>query len=160
MSTELVLRKELLALLKGGQAHLGFKAFEDFPLEHINTKIPNMQYTFWQLLEHIRRSQKDILEFIQNPVYEAMRWPQDYWPAVDEKADELAWQATLNGILLDRADLELMIQDESIDLLAELPYAPGYTYLRELLLVADHNAYHIGEFSIVRGILGFSNNES
>lgn len=160
MFNDPVLRKELLSLLKGGQAHGGYKAIEDFPPEHINTKIPNMQYTFWHLLEHIRRAQKDILEFIHNPTYEALRWPQDYWPAEDEMADELAWQTTLDGIRLDMADLQRIVQDESIDLLSELPFASGYTYLRELLLVADHNAYHLGEFSIVRGILGFSNNET
>ncbi len=153
MSASEVLRKELTALLRGGQAHLGFRAVDNFHAQHYNTLIPNMPYTFWHLLEHIRRTQRDIIGFIIRPDYQELRWPQDYWPAVDEQATAEDWQTTVTAIQADLNTLEAMVQDEGIDLAAELPFAPGYTYLREVLLVADHNAYHIGEFAIARGIL-------
>ena len=158
MSASEVLRKELTALLRGGQAHLGFKAIENFPARDYNTLIPNMPYTFWHLLDHIRRSQRDIIDFIIRPDYQELRWPEDYWPSVDQQATEADWQTTVTAIHADLNTLVVMIQDEGIDLTADLPFAPGYTYLREMLLVADHNAYHLGEFAIVRGILGLWEN--
>ncbi|OJX38926.1 MAG: hypothetical protein BGO78_11965 [Chloroflexi bacterium 44-23] len=159
MTASDVFRKELAALLKGNHAHMGFKAVDNFPALHFNTLIPNMPYTFWHLLEHIRRTQRDIIDFIIRPDYQEMRWPQDYWPAVDEQATVEIWHTTVIAIQTDLNTLEAMVEDEKIDLAAELPYAPGYTYLREVLLVADHNAYHLGEFAIVRGILGLWNQD-
>ena len=113
-----------------------------------------MPYTFWHLLEHIRIAQWDILDFIRNPDYEERAWPEGYWPAPDAEADLQQWNQTIAAIRADMAELQAMVQDPTTDLYADLPHAPGYTILREMLLVADHNAYHIGEFGILRQVIG------
>ncbi|GAB4572958.1 MAG: DinB family protein [Anaerolineae bacterium] len=155
MSADSVLREQLLALLRGGNAHMTFdQAVADFPPEHYNTRPPNVDYSSWALLEHIRLAQWDILDFIRNPNYKWPQWPEDYWPAPDAVADEAAWQATLDGYRADLAALEALVQDPATDLHAPIPHAPDYTLLREILLVADHTAYHIGEFGILRQIMG------
>ena len=154
MTEDEVLRKELTALLTGGQAHLGFQAVEGFPHAEYNTHIPNMDYTFWHLLEHIRVAQRDILDFMIDPDYKELRWPEDYWPAKDSVCTDAEWQITWNMIQADQSRLCLLVNDPSIKLTSPLPNTPKYTYLREILLVADHNAYHLGEFAIARGILG------
>lgn len=149
------LREQALALLRGGHAHMTLaQAVDNFPLEHINTRAPNVSYTFWHLLEHIRIAQWDILEFVRRPDYTSPPWPEGYWPdpAADATLDR--WQETLNAIQADRDALLAMVQDPSVDLTAPLPHAPDYTLLREVLLVADHTAYHVGEFAILRQVAG------
>ncbi|MBN2472032.1 MAG: DinB family protein [Anaerolineae bacterium] len=155
MNAEQILREQLLALLRGGNAHMTFEqAVADFPPEHYNTRPPNIDYSPWELLEHLRIAQWDILDFIRNPAYEERLWPEGYWPAPDTEADETTWQATLAAIRADMAALEAIVQNPAADLTATLPHAPEYTLLREILLVADHNAYHIGEFAILRQVMG------
>lgn len=155
MNADQALREQLLALLRGGNAHLTLDhAVTDFPPEHYNTRAPNVDYTFWALLEHLRIAQWDILDFIRNPDYTMPNWPDDYWPAPDTVADEAAWQSTLDGFRADMAALEALVEDPATDLTADLPHAPGYSILREILLVADHNAYHLGEFAILRSVMG------
>ena len=150
-----VLREQLLQLLRGRNAHLSFEdAVSSFPPESINTKPPNVLYTPWHLVEHIRIAQWDILEFMRDPEHISPKWPEGYWPPPDEVTNESGWKRSIESFGTDLKDLEAMVQDDEIDLMAELPHAPGYTYLREILLVADHNAYHIGEFSILRQIMG------
>lgn len=150
-----VMREQLLALLRGGNAHLTFEqAVADFPLEFINRRPPNVPYTPWHLLEHLRIAQWDILEFIRNPQHVSPEWPKGYWPAADEQADAARWQQTLAEFQADMQALQDLAANPATDLLAEIPHAPGYTILREILLVADHNAYHIGEFAILRQIMG------
>ena len=154
MSADTVMREQLLALLRGGNAHLGFEqAVADFPLEHINTKPPHVPYTFWQLLEHIRIAQWDILEFVRNPDHVSPAWPAGYWPAPQEQVDAPRWQKTLADFRADLQALETLVMDPQTDFFAPLPHAPGYTIFREVLLVADHNAYHIGELAILRQIV-------
>jgi hypothetical protein len=154
MSENQVMRNQLLALLRGGNAHLTFdQAVADFPVEQINRRPPNVPYTPWHLLEHVRIAQWDILEFIRNPDHVSPAWPAGYWPAPEAQADEAQWQQTLDRFQADLKALEGLVADSSIDLLAEIPHAPGYTILREILLVADHNAYHIGEFAILRQVM-------
>lgn len=148
-----ILREQLVNLLDGGHAHQTFdQTVADFPLARINTRPPRVSYSFWHLLEHIRIAQWDILDFINNPDYVTPKWPQDYWPAHDQEADAAQWEQTINAIRADTAALKAIVEDPTIDLASELPYAPGYTYVREILLVADHNAYHIGEFAILRQV--------
>jgi hypothetical protein len=154
MSIDKVIREQLLALLRGGNAHLGFDdAVANFPPEHINTKPPNVPYTPWHLLEHIRIAQWDILEFVRNPAHVSPSWPEGYWPAPDERADQGRWQQTINEFRADLKAIEDLVTDPNTDFFSPIPHAPGYTIFREILLVADHNAYHIGEFAILRQVM-------
>ena len=155
MTNESVLREQLLKLLQGGNAHISFdNVIEDFPIDMINERALNVQYTPWHLLEHIRIAQWDILEFVRNATHISPKWPDGYWPMVDQTADEMKWQETIDGFRSDMEELQAIAADLSIDLTAPIPHAPDYTVLRELLLVADHNAYHIGEFAILRQVMG------
>lgn len=155
MPTDQSLRTHVVNQLTARQAHLTFDdVVADFPMDRINERPPHVSYTPWQLLEHIRIAQEDILDFIQDPDYTAPDWPDDYWPAPDATANAAQWGATLEAYRADLAALVDIVQDEEIDLMAEIPHAPGYTYLREALLVADHTAYHVGEFAILRQVMG------
>jgi hypothetical protein len=155
MTDDGVLREQLIQLLRGGNAHLRFdEAVKSFPVEFINTRPPNVPYTPWHLLEHLRLAQWDILEFMRAPEHVSPKWPDGYWPPEDSVADEIEWKKTIDTFSADLKALQGIVLDGEIDLLAEIPHAPGYTFLREILLVADHNAYHIGEFSIFRQIMG------
>ncbi len=155
MNSDTVVRQQLLALLRGGNAHMSFdQAVADFPMEAINTFPPNVPYSPWHLLEHLRIAQWDILEFIRNPLHISPEWPKGYWPQVDEKADHQAWDQTIHQFHTDLGDLQTLVQDPDVDLYTDLPHAPGYNILREILVVSDHNAYHIGEFAIVRQVMG------
>jgi hypothetical protein len=153
VNAEKVIREQLLALLRGGNAHMVFdEAVADFPMERINTRPPKVPYTPWHLLEHIRIAQWDILEFIRNPHYVSPPWPEGYWPDRDAKADEAAWRKTIESIRADRRALEEMVLNPDTDLYSPIPHGNGQTIFREILLVADHNAYHIGEFAILRQV--------
>lgn len=150
-----ILREQLFQLLRSQNAHLSFSdAVKSFPLEFINTRPPDVPYTPWHLIEHLRIAQWDILEFMRSPEHVSPKWPEGYWPPPDAVADESEWKKTIDSFSADLKAVEGIVQDRKIDLLAEIPHVPGYTYLREILLVADHNAYHIGEFSILRQVMG------
>ncbi len=149
------LRKQLLALLRGGNAHMPLEdAVADFPMEAANRQPPNVSYTPWHLLEHLRLTQWDILDFIRNPNYVYRKWPEDYWPAPGEQADAVKWRDTISRFQADQDALASIVQDPAVDLTADLAHAPGYNILREILVVSDHNAYHIGEFAILRQVMG------
>lgn len=155
MDADKVVREQLLYLLRGGNAHLTFdQAVAEFPLECINVQPPNVSYTPWHLLEHIRIAQWDILEFVRDPNHVSPPWPDGYWPALDEEGDEAQWGQTLSDFRTDLRALQELVENLNTDLYADLPHAPGYTVLREILLVADHNAYHIGEFAVLRQVMG------
>lgn len=155
MSADEVVREELLALLRGRNAHMSFEqAVAGFPTEHINTQPPNVPYTPWHILEHIRIAQWDILEFIRNPDHVSPDWPAGYWPAHDEQADASRWEETINDFHADNQALQDIVTDPDTDFFAPIPHAPDYTIFREILVVADHNAYHIGEFAILRQVMG------
>jgi hypothetical protein len=148
------LRKQLVDLLNGGNTHMPFQAaVADFPPEAINQVPPNLAYSTWQLLEHLRITQRDILDFIRNPPYLPLNWPADYWPPKNAQVDETAWHHTIQSFREDSHNLENLVLDPATDLIADLPHAPGYTILREILVVADHNAYHIGELAILRQVM-------
>ncbi len=150
-----VLRKQLLMLLRGGNAHMPFdEAVANFPVEAMNRMPPNGSYTPWHLLDHLRRTQKDILEFIRDPDYVSPPWPEGYWPGKDEQADKAQWHQTIAQFRADMKTLIELVEDPQTDLTADLPHAPGYSILREVLTVSDHNAYHIGEFAILREVMG------
>jgi hypothetical protein len=149
------LRVQIKALLQGGNAHMSFDdAVANFPMEYINTNPPNVPYTPWQLLEHLRITQWDILEFIRNPKHVSPDWPKGYWPAQDAQADPVAWTKTIAAFCDDLESLVQLANDTSVDLYTPLPHGSGQNVLREFLLVADHNAYHLGEFAILRQVMG------
>jgi hypothetical protein len=154
MNADQLLRKQLVVLLRGNQAHMTLEdAVDSFPLEYANALPPRVPYTPWHLLEHIRITQWDILEFIRNPKYVSPPWPEGYWPARDARADGNAWHNTLQSYLADRHALEAIVLDPATDLSAPLPAGDPYTVLREILVVADHTAYHTGEFAILRQVM-------
>jgi hypothetical protein len=152
---EQALRAQLADLLERGNAHMAFEqAVADYPMEQSNTVFPNGSYTAWHLLEHLRRAQWDILDFIRNPAYQEQEWPKDYWPAQDERATVAMWQETIRAFLADRAALCAIALDPATDLYAPIAWGDGQTVLRELLVVSDHNAYHVGEFAVMRQAMG------
>lgn len=149
-----LLREQLLSLLRSQNAHMSFdEAVADFPMDQINTRIPNGSYTPWHILEHLRLTQRDILVFMTDPDYEEPKWPDDYWPAKDANATPDEWEQTIAGFRTDLAELERLVQDESFDLEKEVPWGNGQTHVREFMLVADHNAYHVGEFGVLRQVM-------
>jgi len=150
-----VLREQLLHLLRGGNAHMSFdEAVADFPMRFINARPPNVPYTPWHLIEHLRIAQWDILEFVRNPAHVSPDWPEGHWPPREAQADRQTWDNTIAAFREDLQAVQDMAADPAIDLFAAIPHAPSYTIFREILLVADHNAYHIGEFAILRQVMG------
>lgn len=149
-------REQLVNALTKQQAHMLFDdAVKDFPVEHHNTRPANTPYSFWHLLEHIRIAQWDILDYIRNPNYQYMEFPQDYWPPRDQNTDAVGWNKTINDFHTDLQALVNIINNPGTDLYVQIPHAQaGHTILREINIVATHNAYHVGEFGILRGTMG------
>ena len=151
-------RDRALALIDGGHAHMTFdEAVAVFPAEHFNTRPTNVPYSFWHILEHIRRTTRDILEYTTDPGYRERRWPDEYWPAPNAEADEAVWNGTLQGIREDMATLRALVANPGNDLHTPVLNAHGHddhTLLREICTVVDHNAYHIGEFAVLRQVVG------
>ena len=155
MEVNKVVRDHLISLLKGGNAHVKFEdAVKNFPVDKINTKTENVPYSAWELLEHMRITQYDILDFIRNPKYKEMEWPKDYWPSKSKKANAGDWKKSIALFWKDRKELEKIVANPKSDLYGKIPHGEGQTILREILLVADHNAYHLGEFVMMRRVLG------
>lgn len=154
MKNEEYIRDELVFHLTKGHAHMTFEeAVADFPVTKMNSVFMNGDYTFWHLLEHIRRTQADILDFIVNKEYKEPKWPEDYWPKKSEKATETNWDKTVKGFLKDQKSLVKLIRDTNTNLYTKIPKGTGQTLFREIWVVVDHNAYHIGEFAIMRQVL-------
>jgi len=154
MVNDRLLREQLLSLLRSENAHMSFdEAVADFPMDQINTRIPNGSYTPWHILEHLRLTQRDILVFMTDPNYKEPSWPGDYWPAKDARATPAEWDQTITGFRADLAELERLVQDERFDLEQAVPWGNGQTHMREFLVVADHNAYHVGEFGVLRQVM-------
>jgi hypothetical protein len=152
--TDRALREHLLYLLKGGGAHIDFETvIADFPVEAINGRVEHIPYTPWQVLEHMRIAQSDILEFSRDANHVSPKWPEGYWPAVDAQADQAAWQKSVEAFRADLKEMERLLEDSTTDLFAPLAHGNGQTTLREALLVADHNAYHLGVLSTLKRIL-------
>lgn len=151
--SEKQLREKLVKLLDGGEAHMSFNdAVSDFPTKHINDFPPNVPYTFWHLIEHIRITQWDILEFITNPNYKYIKWPDEYWPKRDKKAKKSDWEKTIKVYNSDLKKLIKIVKDPKTNLYKKIPWGEGQNILREILLVCDHSAYHIGELGILRQV--------
>jgi len=151
------IREQIVHLLKGDNAHMTFDdAVADFPASAMNTRPPHVSYTPWHLLEHLRLTQRDILDFTAGERYVERHWPRDYWPEAGATTDQEGWDATLRQFRSDLAALIALARDTSTDLDAPVRHATGdhYTLARELFTVAAHNSYHIGEFAILRQIMG------
>jgi hypothetical protein len=148
------LREHVLYVLRGGGAHADFEAVvADFPAELVNRKAGNIPYAAWQVLEHMRIAQWDILEFSRNPAHVSPPWPEGYWPASDAEADAGAWEKSVEAFRADLRAMEALVEDPSTDLFAPIPHGEGQTVLREALLVADHNAYHLGVLMTLKRLL-------
>jgi uncharacterized damage-inducible protein DinB len=147
-------RQWLLWLLGGGGAHAKFdEVVENLPAELRGKKPRGLPFSVWQLLEHMRLAQEDILEFSINPEYKEREWPADYWPKSPKPADDSAWERSVRAFRADSRRMQNVIADAKNDLHAVIPWGNGQTLLREALLVADHNAYHLGEIVLVRRLL-------
>jgi hypothetical protein len=155
------LREHLLYLLRGGGAHLSFEdVIADFPVELVNRKVEHLPYTAWQVLEHMRIAQWDILEFSRNPRHVSPAWPEGYWPGQDQSADQSMWQKSVEAFRTDLEEMASLVADSSIDLFAPIEHGTGQTILREALLVADHNAYHLGVLTALKRILTAGRDQS
>lgn len=157
MDNEAGLRQQLVNLLTVRQAHMDFEdAVADFPEAHINTRPTNCNYTFWHLLEHMRICQKDILDYIHSTDYKWPTFPDDLWPDESAKTDLAGWQQTIANFHQDRQKLVEIINDPETDLFAPLQNSGEYchTILREINIVASHNAYHTGELGVLRQVMG------
>jgi uncharacterized damage-inducible protein DinB len=154
MSTPAV-REHVARVLAWEEAHSGLdSALADLPPELRGEKPDGLPYSPWQLLEHIRIAQHDILDFCRNSDYAELDWPDDYWPSSATPPDPKSWDASIQAFQRDREALQDLTNDATIDLTSRIPHGSGQTYLRELLLVADHTAYHVGELIVVRRLLG------
>ncbi len=148
------LREHLLYLLRGGGAHIDFDdALKDFPAELFNARAAGVPYTPWHLLEHMRIAQWDILEFSHTAAHVSPDWPEGYWPDKTQEASADDWQRSVESFRADLRRMEALVEDESNDLYAAIPHGTGQTLLREVLLVADHNAYHLGALVTLRRTL-------
>ncbi|MGA2601549.1 MAG: DinB family protein [Bryobacteraceae bacterium] len=148
------LRQHLINLLDMKGAHIDFDAaVRDFPAAHRGAKPPGAPHTAWQLLEHLRLAQWDILEYTRDPKHVSPAWPSGYWPKTDTPPNDAAWSQSIKEFRLDLAEMKKLVEDPRRDLLASLPHGEGHTLLREALLLADHNSYHLGQLMYVRKML-------
>lgn len=150
-----VLRDHLLNLLRGGGAHLDFDAaVAELPAKLRGGKVPGVPHTPWRLLEHLRIAQWDILEFCRNPRHASPTFPEGYWPKGDAPPDDAAWSRSVAAFRADLKAMQELVADPKTDLFAPIAHGKGQTVLRKALLVADHNAYHLGQLVVVRRLLG------
>ncbi|HEV7890168.1 MAG TPA: DinB family protein [Pyrinomonadaceae bacterium] len=148
------LREHVLYLLRGGGAHIKFdEAVADFPVELVNARAEGVPYTPWHLLEHMRIAQWDIVEFSRDASHVSPEWPEGYWPDKSKDVGEEDWQKSAEAFRADLREMEALVEDASTDLYARIPHGDGQTVLREALLVADHNAYHLGALVTLRRAL-------
>jgi len=149
------LRQHVLELLRGGNAHLNFEeALAGLPPTLRGERPDELPYSPWRLLEHMRIAQWDILEFSRNPKHVSPEFPAGYWPERDAPPDDKAWQKSIRQFRSDLKAMQDLVEDPAIDLLAPIPHGDGQTILREALLLADHNSYHLGQLVTVRRLLG------
>ena len=149
------LRDHVLYLLRGGGAHLNFdQTVKGLPAKLRGQKPEGAPYTPWQLLEHMRIAQWDILEFSRNPAHVSPGWPAGYWPATEAPPDGRAWDKSVKQFRTDLEAMAALVESPGADLFAKIPHGEGQTILREALLVADHNAYHLGQLVLLRRLLG------
>ena len=155
MTNDKVLRENLVSLLKGDNAHVNFEdALKDFPAELRGKTPKGAPHSPWEELEHLRIAQWDILEFTVNPNHKSPDFPSGYWPTTEAPPDAKAWDRAVNRFCEDLKALCELIENERTDLFAKIPHGDGQTVLREVLVAADHNAYHLGQLVLLRRMLG------
>ncbi|MCU1255680.1 MAG: hypothetical protein JWM83_1979 [Candidatus Angelobacter sp.] len=147
-------RQHISDLLAKAEAHISLReGLKDFPVKLRGSKPDGGPHTPWQLLEHIRITQWDILEFSRSAKHKSPKWPDEYWPESEAPTDEKAWDKSVKQVLADLEAMRQLVEDPERDLTTPIPHGKGQTLLREALLVADHNAYHLGQLVMVRRIL-------
>ncbi|HEY2148002.1 MAG TPA: DinB family protein [Pirellulales bacterium] len=155
MERDLDLREQLVELMRGGNAHLDFAAaVADLPVELRAEKPAGVPHSPWRLVEHMRIAQWDILEFSRNARHVSPKFPEGYWPPNDAPPNAAAWERTVTAFQSDLQAMCDLVTDPATDLFARIAHGDGQTILREALLVADHNAYHLGQLIVVRRALG------
>lgn len=149
------LRDHLADLLRVGHAHVPFEdAIADWPAELRGAKPAGQPFTPWRLLEHMRISQWDIVEFSKSAKHVSPEWPEGYWPDRDAPPHAAAWDESVAQVVRDRRAMERLVRAPGTDLFARIPHGTGQTVLREALVLADHNAYHLGQLVLLRRLLG------
>ena len=149
------LREHLVYVLNGGGAHATFdEVVKDFPAKLQGTRADGIPYSAWMLLEHMRLAQWDILDFSRNPKYKPMEWPKEYWPESEAPPSTEAWNQSIEQFHNDLEEMQKLLSDANTDLYARIPWGDGQTILREAILVADHNAYHLGQLAMLKKLLG------
>jgi len=147
--------EELTRLIEKGNAHASFDdAVAGISIDLVGVVPEHLPYGVWHMAEHLRIAQWDILEFCLGQDYQPMKWPDDYWPEVGPEVSKEQWEATLSGFRKDRQRFLDLLKDESRDLYAPFEHGDGQSLFREALLIADHNAYHVGEIIVIRRLLG------
>jgi hypothetical protein len=149
------LREQLIELLHAGNAHATFDAVvRGFPVEQAGTRPAHCPHSAWELLEHLRIAQNDILRFSKSADYVSPKWPEGYWPSSPAPAKKGMWEESVQGFRDDLAEFESLLRDPEQDLFRRIPWGDGQTLLREALLLADHNSHHLGQLILVRKLLG------
>ncbi len=149
------IREQVLSLLRGGNAHVTFdQALKDFPAKLRGVKPDGAEHTAWELPEHIRIAQWDILEFSRSSKHVSPEWPRGYWPKTNKPPNGDAWEKSIASFKKDLKAVEKLIEDPKSDLYAKIPHGTGQNILREALLIADHTAYHLGQIVLMRRLLG------
>ena len=149
------MRSDLAKALDWGDAHAAFDAAgNSFTAALRGRRVPGLPHSPWQVLEHLRIAQHDILDFARNPKYTELKWPDEYWPVSPEPPDDQAWDRSIMAFRRDRAAMKRLTTNAKIRLDKRIPHGTGQTYMREVLLVIDHNAYHVAELVLLRRLLG------
>lgn len=153
-SESVALRKMLVDAIRGDQAHLDFdSAIKDFPREIRGSKPHGAPHTAWELLEHLRIAQRDILDFSRNPKHQSPEWPKAYWPSTEAPPNEKAWDTSVRAFQNDAREFNKLVEDPAQDLFKAFEHGDGQTLLREALLVASHNSYHLGQLVFLKKML-------
>jgi hypothetical protein len=154
LSADADLRRHVIAVLEEGNAHITFAdALKDFPVERAGVRPEGSPHSAWELLEHLRIAQADIVLFSRGKDYVELKWPDDYWPASPAPKSKAEWEGSVDAVDKDLAQFIDMVKDKRRDLFEPFPWGDGQTLLREALLIADHNSYHLGQLMLVRRML-------
>ena len=155
MGSEKTLRSLLLEQLEGRNAHVGFnQAVQGLTFKQSGIRVEGIPHTIWELIEHIRIGQEDILEFCKNPDYNALDWPDDYWPERSKPESQEEFEKSVQAVQDGMAEMRELIRDPQTNLQHPFPHGDGQTLFREAMLIVDHNAYHIGQIVLIRRLLG------
>jgi hypothetical protein len=148
-------REQVVNLLRGGHAHVtNDDALKDFPAKLRGAKPKGTEHSAWELLEHSRIALRDILEFSRDAKHISPKWPEGYWPKSSKPASDAAWKKSVSSFKKDLSAMIELVENPKTDLYAKIPHGSGQNILREALLVADHNAYHIGQVVLLRRLIG------